>query len=222
MQQILDAMAHMELRLTAALAGSGGEQVPESFSYATAPRYDDDVFDVSAAPAYDDNFSFDSFKGPTTTTTSSAAAPRYDDEPSPSTRLDPPSPFDPYSSVLPLPPAKVVGEPNCDEASPLPPVHDDRPDLFLQTGSCPECSRCLLLDHMALGYFPYTELATVPTKCSMLVLNRGAYFVPNPPLKASADEGGNLQSQHSTNAQLLEFTWDLANSGYRSTSGWTW
>jgi hypothetical protein len=202
MQQILDAMAHMELRLTAALAGSGGEQVPESFSYATAPRYDDDVFDVSAAPAYDDNFSFDSFKGPTTTTTSSAAAPRYDDEPSPSTRLDPPSPFDPYSSVLPLPPAKVVGEPNCDEASPLPPVHDDRPDLFLQTGSCPECSRCLLLDHMALGYFPYAELAVAPTKCSMLVLNRGA------------DEGGNFQSQHSTNSQLLEFTWGLTNSGY--------
>lgn len=66
---------------------------------------------------------------------------------------------------------------------------------------CHECSRHhFLLDHMALGYFPYAELAAVPTKCSMLVLNRGAYFVPNPPLTTSADEGGNLQSQHSTNA----------------------
>jgi hypothetical protein len=93
-------------------------------------------------------------------------------------------------------------------------------DLF---DYCHECSRHhFLLDHMALGYFPYAELVAVPTKCSMLVLNRGAYFVPNPHLKASADEGGNLQSQHSTNAQLLEFTWDLANSGYRSASGRTW
>jgi hypothetical protein len=49
----------MELRLTAALAGSGGEQVPESFSYTTASspiasRYDDSVFGSSTVPAYDD------------------------------------------------------------------------------------------------------------------------------------------------------------------------
>ncbi|XP_066372979.1 uncharacterized protein [Miscanthus floridulus] len=36
------------------------------------------------------------------------------------------------------------------------------PDVFLQH-SCPECSRRhLLLDHMALGYFPYAELAAAP------------------------------------------------------------
>jgi pentatricopeptide repeat protein len=57
--RVLEAMVHMELRLTAALAGSGGEQDPESFSYATAssaiaPRYDDSVFGSSAVPAYDD------------------------------------------------------------------------------------------------------------------------------------------------------------------------
>jgi hypothetical protein len=53
-QRVLEAMAHMELRLTATLAGSGGEQVLDSFSYATAPRYDDEVFGSSAFPAYDD------------------------------------------------------------------------------------------------------------------------------------------------------------------------
>jgi hypothetical protein len=40
------------------------------------------------------------------------------------------------------------------------------PDVFLQADSCPEseCSRRhLLLDHMALGYFPYAELAAAPT-----------------------------------------------------------
>jgi hypothetical protein len=60
--QILDAMAHMELRLIGALAGGGGEQGPASSSAtitssATAPRYeyDDEVFGSSAAPAYDDD-----------------------------------------------------------------------------------------------------------------------------------------------------------------------
>ncbi|KAF8688821.1 hypothetical protein HU200_042152 [Digitaria exilis] len=37
------------------------------------------------------------------------------------------------------------------------------PDIFLQA-ACPGCSRGrLLLDHMALGYFPYAELAAAPT-----------------------------------------------------------
>jgi hypothetical protein len=139
-----------------------------------------------------DNFSFDSFKGPTTTTTTSAAGalrydneelvfdagPIFDEEPvfdgesSPSTRFDSPSPFDSYSFTLPQTPAELVDEPNHDEASPLSLVHDDWADLYLQTGSCPECSRCCLL-----------------------LLNCGT------------DEGGNLQSQHSTTSQLL-------NSGY--------
>jgi hypothetical protein len=55
MQRVLEVMARMVLRLAAALVGSGGEQVPESFSYATAssaivPLYDDSVFDSSAVP----------------------------------------------------------------------------------------------------------------------------------------------------------------------------
>ena len=54
--RVLEVMVHMELRLTAALAGSGGEQDPESFSYATASsaiaqRYDDNVFGSSVVPA---------------------------------------------------------------------------------------------------------------------------------------------------------------------------
>uniref|UniRef100_A0A0A9EWX6 FAS1 domain-containing protein n=1 Tax=Arundo donax TaxID=35708 RepID=A0A0A9EWX6_ARUDO len=37
------------------------------------------------------------------------------------------------------------------------------PDVFLQA-ACPGCSRRhLLLEHIALGYFPYSELAAVPT-----------------------------------------------------------
>ncbi|RCV06134.1 hypothetical protein SETIT_1G139000v2 [Setaria italica] len=37
------------------------------------------------------------------------------------------------------------------------------PDIFLQA-ACPGCSRRhLLLDHMALGYFPYAELTAAPT-----------------------------------------------------------
>ncbi|KAL6597763.1 hypothetical protein ACP70R_046568 [Stipagrostis hirtigluma subsp. patula] len=37
------------------------------------------------------------------------------------------------------------------------------PDVFLQA-SCPGCSRRhLLLDHIALGYFPYSDLAAAPT-----------------------------------------------------------
>ncbi|XP_062205593.1 uncharacterized protein LOC133907548 [Phragmites australis] len=37
------------------------------------------------------------------------------------------------------------------------------PDVFLQA-SCPGCSRHhLLLEHIALGYFPYSELAAAPT-----------------------------------------------------------
>jgi hypothetical protein len=57
MQQVLKAMARMELRLTATLASSGGEQVLESFSYVTAssaiePRYDDRVFDSSTVTKY--------------------------------------------------------------------------------------------------------------------------------------------------------------------------
>ncbi|KAL6882116.1 hypothetical protein ACP4OV_011588 [Aristida adscensionis] len=37
------------------------------------------------------------------------------------------------------------------------------PDTFLQA-SCPGCSRRhLLLDHIALGYFPYSDLASAPT-----------------------------------------------------------
>ncbi|KAF8696051.1 hypothetical protein HU200_036939 [Digitaria exilis] len=37
------------------------------------------------------------------------------------------------------------------------------PDIFFQA-ACPGCSRRrLLLDHMALGYFPYAELAAAPT-----------------------------------------------------------
>ncbi|PAN05578.1 hypothetical protein PAHAL_1G160000 [Panicum hallii] len=37
------------------------------------------------------------------------------------------------------------------------------PDIFLQA-ACPGCSRRhLLLDHMALGYFPYAELTATPT-----------------------------------------------------------
>jgi hypothetical protein len=70
-------------------------------------------------------------------------------------------------------------------------------DLF---DSCPECSRHHhLLDHMALGYFPYAELAAAPTKCSMLVLNCGAYSVPNP---SQASPVGFIQSTPSSPAPV--------------------
>ncbi|XP_008665484.1 uncharacterized protein [Zea mays] len=218
MHHILEALGQMEERLTATLEGRCGALEQRNTTAMAHLRRGcvglGDGACASVATAMD-NFSFDSFKGPTTTTTSAAAALQYDNdelvldagpifgeepifdgESSPSTRFDSPSPFNPYYFTLPQTPAELVDEPNHNEASPLSLVHDDWVDLFLQTGSCPECSRyCLLLDHMALGYFPYSELAAVPTKCSMLVLNRGT------------DEGGNLQLQHSTTSQLL-------NSGY--------
>ncbi|KAJ1298090.1 hypothetical protein BS78_01G426800 [Paspalum vaginatum] len=60
------------------------------------------------------------------------------------------------------------------------------PDVFLQA-SCPGCSRRhLLLDHMALGYFPYAELAAAPTVklpsasvgfCLDVVAKRGPFSV---------------------------------------------
>ncbi|WVZ67705.1 hypothetical protein U9M48_016749 [Paspalum notatum var. saurae] len=60
------------------------------------------------------------------------------------------------------------------------------PDVFLQA-SCPGCSRRdLLLDHMALGYFPYAELAAAPTVklpsasvgfCLDVVSQRGPFSV---------------------------------------------
>jgi hypothetical protein len=52
---------------------------------------------------------------------------------------------------------------------------------------------------MALGYFPYAELAAVPTKCSMLVLNCGAYYVPNP---SQASPVGFIQSTPSSPAPV--------------------
>jgi hypothetical protein len=52
---------------------------------------------------------------------------------------------------------------------------------------------------MALGYFPYAELAAAPTKCSMLVLNCGAYSVPNP---SQASPVGFIQSTPSSPAPV--------------------
>jgi hypothetical protein len=194
MHQILEALGQMEERLTVTLEGRCGALEQRSITAMEHLRRGcvglGDGACVSVV-AVIDNFSFDLFKDPTTTTTSAVGALRYDNEElvfdagpifdeehvfdgesSLSTRFDSPSPFDSYSFTLPQTPAELVDEPNHDEASPLSLVHDDWADLFLQTGSCPECSRCCLL-----------------------LLNRGT------------DEGGNLQSQHSTTSQLL-------NSGY--------
>jgi hypothetical protein len=83
MQQILDAMAHMELRLTYVLAGRGGEHRVEdadselrssnsATSSITAPVYDAGVFDSSTAPAYDNEFA--------TSARSATPSPSYDND----------------------------------------------------------------------------------------------------------------------------------------------
>ncbi|RLM78175.1 uncharacterized protein C2845_PM12G12650 [Panicum miliaceum] len=58
------------------------------------------------------------------------------------------------TTTLPLP------SPYREVASPPPPAHSAAAGM----AACPGCSRRhLLLDHMALGYFPYAELTATPT-----------------------------------------------------------
>jgi hypothetical protein len=79
MQQILEALGHMEERLTATLGGrcdAIGQRSTTTVANVRGGRVGLDA----GAPVVVDNFSFDSFQGSTTTTTSSIAAPMYDDD----------------------------------------------------------------------------------------------------------------------------------------------